>query len=103
MRRRERVAAVVVACHTLPGWPDVTLIADGAYRSLPNTVIPPPRTEPSARTEHRRVRARIEHVIARLKDWQILRQCRRRSDAINLACRAVDYLYNAAHGLHINS
>jgi hypothetical protein len=32
---------------------------------------------------HRRIRARVEHVIARLKDCQILRQCRRRGEAIN--------------------
>jgi hypothetical protein len=33
--------------------------------------------------QHRRIRARVEHVIARLKDWQILRQCRRRGHPIN--------------------
>ena len=41
------------------------------------------------------LRARIEHVLARMKDWQILRQCRRRGNAINLAARAVAYLWNA--------
>ncbi|WP_431196003.1 hypothetical protein [Mycobacterium camsae] len=44
--------------------------------------------------EHRRRRARIEHILARMKDWQILRQCRRRGNAINLAARAVAYLWN---------
>ena len=29
-----------------------------------------------------------------MKDWQILRQCRRRGNPINLAARAVTYLWN---------
>jgi Transposase DDE domain len=43
---------------------------------------------------HRKIRARVEHVIARLKDWQILRQCRRRGDAINHALHIVAGLWN---------
>ena len=77
--------------------------ADGAYRALPGAHTPPPRTEPRARRRHRRIRARIEHVIARLKDWQILRQCRRRGPAIGFALRAVAYLYNVRLDLRLNS
>lgn len=29
-----------------------------------------------------------------MKHWQILRQCRRRGNAINLAARALAYLWN---------
>lgn len=36
----------------------------------------------------------LQHVLACMKDWQILRQCRRRGNAINLAARAVAYLWN---------
>lgn len=43
---------------------------------------------------HRRIRARVEHVIARIKDWQILRQCRRRGDAINHSLQIVVGLWN---------
>jgi len=43
---------------------------------------------------HRRIRARVEHVIARLKDWQILRQCRRRGDAINHSLQIIAGLWN---------
>jgi hypothetical protein len=43
-------------------------------------------------------KARIEHVLARMKDWQILRQCRRRGEAINYALQAVAYLYNIKFG-----
>ena len=38
--------------------------------------------------------ARVEHVIARLKDWQILRQCRRRGHAINHTLHIVAGLWN---------
>ncbi|MEO3863879.1 hypothetical protein, partial [Acrocarpospora sp. B8E8] len=42
----------------------------------------------------RRRRAVVEHVLARLKDYQILRQCRREGDAINDAVRGVAALHN---------
>jgi hypothetical protein len=32
---------------------------------------------------HRRITAGVEHAIARLKDWQILRRCHRRGQRIN--------------------
>ncbi len=44
--------------------------------------------------EHRHIRARVEHVSARLKDWQILRQCRRRGDAINHSLQIIAGLWN---------
>lgn len=31
---------------------------------------------------HRRARARIEHAFARMKNWKILHDCRRRSDGV---------------------
>jgi hypothetical protein len=43
---------------------------------------------------HRRIRARVVHVIARLKDSQILRQCRRRGDAINHSLHIITGLWN---------
>lgn len=43
---------------------------------------------------HRRIRAHVEHVIARLKDWQILRQCRRRGQATNHSLQIVAGLWN---------
>jgi len=43
---------------------------------------------------HPRITARVEHVIARLKDWQILRQCRRRGHAINDTLHTVAGLWN---------
>jgi Helix-turn-helix of DDE superfamily endonuclease len=43
---------------------------------------------------HHRIRARVEHVIAPLKDWQILRQCRRRGHAINHSLQITAGLWN---------
>ena len=43
---------------------------------------------------HRRSRAGIEHVIARLKDCQTLRQCRRRGDAISHTLQIIAGLWN---------
>ena len=42
----------------------------------------------------RKRRAVVEHVIGGMKTWQILRQCRRRGDGIDLAARSVAVLWN---------
>ncbi|MDT0470451.1 hypothetical protein [Streptomyces gibsoniae] len=42
----------------------------------------------------RKHRAIAEHTMARLKDHQILRQCRRRGNAINHAVAGVAALHN---------
>jgi hypothetical protein len=75
-------------------------IATDRWRLTVNTVTTPHRdhTARIIRDEHyrahRRVRARVEHVLARLKDWQILRQCRRRGEAINHSLQIVAGLWN---------
>jgi hypothetical protein len=82
---------------TLPDHP--RLIGDGGYRGNPH--LTPPRRGPDGRIikdpNHRRFRtrrARAEHTIARLKDHQILRQCRRRGTAIDHAIAGVAALHN---------
>jgi len=82
---------IAKATITLPA--RITTLTDGVYRSMPGATLPP-TDDPPLLAEHRRRRARIEHILARMKDWQILRQCRRRGNAINLAARAVAYLWN---------
>jgi len=64
------------------------ILGDNGYRGIGS--ITTPRRDHTDRIihdhhyrAHRRIRARVEHVIARLNDWQILRQRRRRGDAIN--------------------
>lgn len=92
---------VVVARHTvaplLTG--DRVVLGDGGYRGI--STITGPRRGAAGRIihddhyrTHRRIRARVEHVIARLKDWQILRQCRRRGNAINHSLQIVTGLWN---------
>jgi hypothetical protein len=71
----------------------VTTLTDGSYRSMPNATLPP-KDDQKALAAHKKLRARIEHVLARVKDWHMLRQCRRRKRAIDLAARAVAYLWN---------
>ncbi|MFA3842024.1 transposase [Streptomyces aureus] len=82
---------------TLPDHP--RLSGDGGYRGCDR--IRTPRRGPDGRiikdrTYHRfrKRRAVAEHTIARLKDHQILRQCRRRGDAINHAVAGVAALHN---------
>ncbi|MBG6136534.1 transposase [Longispora fulva] len=80
------------------------VIADGGYQGT-GLLIPhrrragqvdldPWREEHNA--SHRRVRARVEHVFARMKCWKILRDCRRRGDGVHLAALAVARMHNLA-------
>jgi hypothetical protein len=70
-----------------------TVIADGGYRGT-GLVIPHRRgrrqTELPAwkeehNTSHRQVRARVEHVFARMKSWRIPRDCRLKGDGVHHA------------------
>jgi hypothetical protein len=108
-RRRVVVAAqcwpgnrndVVVARHTVVELLDGRVVlGDGRYRGI--TSITTPQRDHTGRIihddryrRHRKIRARVEHVIARLKDWQTLRQCRRRGHAINHSLQAIAGLWN---------
>jgi DDE family transposase/DDE superfamily endonuclease len=82
---------------TLPDHP--RLSGDGGYRGCDR--IRSPRRGPDGRIvkdrSYRRFRKRravAEHTIARLKDHQILRQCRRRGEAVNHAVAGVAALHN---------
>lgn len=103
---------VVVARHTVSHLLDGTriILGDGGYRGIP--AITGPHRGPSGRIihdtqyrAHRRLRARVEHLIARLKDWQILRQCRRRGHPINHSIQIVAGLWNLKihNQLRVNS
>jgi len=92
---------VVVARHTLTHLlaGGHQILGDGGYRGIPS-ITTPRRDKPGRVTRdhhwrhHRRIHARVEHVIARLKDWQILRQCRRRGNAINHSLQIIAGLWN---------
>ena len=74
------------------------VLADGGYRGIPE--LHPPRFEGNriardhSSRSHRRRRARAEHAIARLKDWQMLRDHRRSGEHVPTTLAAVAYLHN---------
>ena len=81
-----------------------TVIADGGYRGT-GLVIPHrrqrgqnelPAWKEEHNTSHRKVRARVEHVFARMKSWKILRDCRLKGDGVHHAMRGIARLHNLA-------
>lgn len=81
----------------------VTVLGDGAYLNCGMAV--PHRKRPGRpllkgeeddNAEHRRVRARVEHVIDRLKNYKILRDSRQRGDGLHHAVQAVAHMHNLA-------
>jgi hypothetical protein len=45
-------------------------------------------------TVHRSVRARVEHTLARMKEWKILRDYRRAAHTLIDTASGIAYLYN---------
>ncbi|MFD6287740.1 transposase family protein [Streptomyces anthocyanicus] len=45
---------------------------------------------------HKQVRARVEHVFARMKTWKILRDCRLKGDGVTHAMLGIARMYNLA-------
>ncbi|MFF4576445.1 transposase family protein [Streptomyces sp. NPDC001410] len=81
----------------------LTVLADGAYLNCGTAV--PHRKRPGRpllkgeeddNAQHRRVRARVEHVIGRMKNYKILRDCRQRGDGLHHAVQAVAHMHNLA-------
>lgn len=78
------------------------VLADGGYRAVPELVTPVFDGNRIGRDRawqrHRRRRARVEHAIARLKNWYVLRDHRRRGRHVAQTLGAVAFLHN----LHVN-
>jgi DDE superfamily endonuclease/Helix-turn-helix of DDE superfamily endonuclease len=82
------------------------VMADGGYQGNPGVIMPyrkpregePPLPEWKERlnTVHKSVRARVEHALAHMKAWNILRNCRRKRDGVCHATRAVALMRNLA-------
>lgn len=78
-----------------------TTIADGGYRGS-GLVIPHRRPKDGELCEwkkqhnhtHKQVRARVEHVFARMKTWKILRDCRLKGDGVHTAMLGIARLHN---------
>lgn len=83
------------------------VLADGGYRGVPELVTPTFRKNRIVRDRawrrHRRRRARVEHAIARLKDWRILRDHRRRGRHMPDSLGAVVFLHNVRIALRDSS
>ncbi|WP_046732119.1 IS5/IS1182 family transposase [Streptomyces humi] len=80
------------------------VIADGGYRGtglvIPHRRQPGQDELPAWKEEHnashRKVRARVEHVFARMKTWKILRDCRLKGDGVHHAMLGIARLHNLA-------
>jgi hypothetical protein len=74
------------------------VLADGGYRGVPELVIPRFRGNRIVRDArwrwHRHRRARVEHAIARLKNWRALRDHRRRGPILQTTLQAIVGLHN---------
>jgi hypothetical protein len=74
------------------------VLADGGYRGVPELRTPIFRGRRIVRDihwrRHRHRRARVEHAIARLKDWRVLRDHRRRGSQLANTVSAVAFLHN---------
>jgi hypothetical protein len=74
------------------------VLADGGYRGIPELVTPIFHNNRIVRDRrwrhHRRRRARVEHAIARLKTWRVLRDHRRRGHHLDGTLRAIAFLHN---------
>ncbi|MGW1230273.1 transposase [Streptomyces sp. NPDC002530] len=79
-------------------------IADGGY---PGTGLVMPHRRAKGQAElldwkqehnrsHKQVRARVEHVFARMKGWKILRDCRLKGDGVHHAMVGIARLHNLA-------
>ncbi|GHF27212.1 hypothetical protein GCM10010218_05190 [Streptomyces mashuensis] len=81
-----------------------TVLADGGYQGT-GVLMPHRRQAGQDRlpdwkeqhnTSHRRVRARVEHAFARMKNWKILRDCRLKGDGVFWATSGVAHMHNLA-------
>lgn len=81
----------------------VSVLGDGAYlncgmitphRKCPRRDLLP--GEEADHAAHRTVRARVEHVIGRMKNYKILRDCRQHGDGLHHAVQAVAHMHNLA-------
>lgn len=75
------------------------LIGDGGYQGVEG--VTPPRRGPGGRIirdaawrRFRKRRATVEHVLAELKVWSVLRDCRWRGGGIDQSVRALAALHN---------
>ena len=78
-------------------------MGDGGYLGNPGVIIPYrkpgkgkdlPEWQDELNTVHKRVRARVEHTLAHMKSWNILRNCRRKRTGVWYATLGVAQMRN---------
>lgn len=81
------------------------VMADGGYRGNPEVIIPYrkprdgselPAWKQDYNTGHRKIRARVEHALARLKTYKILRDYRRAGRTLAVTAAGIAHLHNIA-------
>ncbi|MGW3891492.1 transposase family protein [Micromonospora chokoriensis] len=81
------------------------VMADGGYRGNPEVIIPYrknrdgsplPVWKQDLNAQHRTVRAQVEHTLARMKNWKILRDYRRAARTLTAAASGIANLHNIA-------
>jgi DDE superfamily endonuclease/Helix-turn-helix of DDE superfamily endonuclease len=86
--------------HELAGRP---VMADGGYQGNPEVIMPYrkprdgsdlPNWKEDLNAGHRKIRARVEHALARMKCWKILRDYRRAASTLNDTVSAIAHLHN---------
>ena len=82
---------------------DRPVMTDGGYQGNPEVIIPYrkprdgtelPEWKEELNAVHRTVRARVEHTLARMKGWKILRDYRRAASTLGDAVSGIAYLHN---------
>jgi len=82
---------------------DRASMADGAYRGNPGVIIPYrkpddgtglPQWKQDLKAVHRSVRTRVEHTLARMKEFKILRDHRRAASTLTDTASGIAHLYN---------
>jgi len=81
------------------------VMADGGYQGNPAVIMPYrkprdgsnlPDWKDDLNTVHKRIRARVEHSLAHMKSWNILRNCRRKGQGVWYATRGIAQMRNLA-------
>ncbi|MEV6903796.1 transposase family protein [Amycolatopsis sp. NPDC051372] len=79
------------------------VMADGGYQGNPEVIMPYrkprdrsdlPGWQEDLNAGHRKIRARVEHALARMKCWKILRDYRRAASTLNDTVSGIAHLHN---------
>jgi 2-polyprenyl-6-methoxyphenol hydroxylase-like FAD-dependent oxidoreductase len=98
-------ASVFMQVHDPSGGPAIDPASDGAYRGIPEVIIPfrkprdgseLPAWKQDYNAGHRKIRARVEHALVRLKTHKILRDYRRAGHTLKVTAAGIAHLHNIA-------